>query len=392
MLVPHGGVFTSDVNIGPLACGSLTFWASQVWPVVLVFGTTSHRWGSSLESGTKHVVRLEYNNKHRVHIISVSLGLRCQAARVDLLVHNSNTMLNLWLVVGTAVYGCGQFEIKNNELLAADSGHRGGMLGTHEAMLKSYLQRNRNPDMTFNLSDTDRPKQGCVGFCSFSAVGPLMPHPESWSFWHRSSPVSMPFFLKRNAAVWRGAYNDGVQFGRTAIIQAALRFKDRMDVGYRCDQIDNRGPVDSVHRQYCAENSPAPLPEWRQFALYQFVFNIPGNCGSVRLARQLRANVVTLIVVTNHRLSFTASLVPFKHYIPVRIAIRRKGTRCHDGSCIPWMTYSTNLSATFRWIDSHPRHVDQIRIESTRFADKYLSTEAIDATIAATLQSIAAPV
>jgi hypothetical protein len=378
--VPHGGVFTSGVNIGSLACGSLTFWASQVcavWPVVLVvFGTTSHMgpctWFNNNIEHHKCVTWAE---------VSSCKGL-----------HNSNTMLNLWLVVGTAVYGCGQFEIKNNELLAADSGHRGGMLGTHEAMLKTYLQRNRNPDMTFNLSDTDRPKQGCVGFCSFSAVGPLMPHPEYWSFWHRSSPVSMPFFLKRNAAVWRGAYNDGVQFGRTAIIQAALRFKDRMDVGYRCDQIDNRGPVDSVHRQYCAENLQASLPEWRQFALYRFVLNIPGNCGSVRLARQLRANVVTLIVVTNHRLSFTASLVPFKHYIPVRIAIRRKGTRCHDGSCIPWMTYSTNLSATFRWIDSHPRHVDQIRIESTRFADKYLSTEAIDATIAATLQSIAAPV
>jgi hypothetical protein len=151
-----------------------------------------------------------------------------------------------------------------------------------------------------------------------------------------------------------------------------------------------------IHYRYCKNHEKEDVPEWRQYARYKYVFNIAGNCASVRLVRQLRANVVTLLVESGQKLSFSHLLIPFYHYIPVSFAVQRLKTRCapphRPEDCIEWPIYTTNLSATFAWMDANPKVIDNIRLQSSAFARRHLSTAAVDDTVFKVLERIGNPI
>jgi hypothetical protein len=130
-----------------------------------------------------------------------------------------------------AAVGCHNYRIVGNKLVTPGR-------QTYTTVLTTFLKRRKVPDMTFNLSTDDAPNPHCVGFCG--PPYPLIPHGEFYPFWSprsTSSPVSVPFWTKKPIVFWRGAYNGGTVFGRTAIIQAAREFGARVDVGYRCNHL-----------------------------------------------------------------------------------------------------------------------------------------------------------
>ena len=85
---------------------------------------------------------------------------------------------------------------------------------------------------------------------------------------------------------------------------------------------------------------------------YKYVVWAPGNCASVRLAKQLAADVLVMRLQSDEFEWYYPLLKPHEHYVPIPVNVSQP-----EANLSSITAASVGLAAAVKWAEGHPEQV-----------------------------------